>query len=153
VFGLTGFGSGIVAMPLLALFLPLKLAVTLIMLLHIAAGAVLVGRHRRGVRYAEVAFLAPFMLAGMIAGVVVLVSVPERSLVLALGLFVIAYAAAGLLRSGPRQMLARGWGDALGVAGGALIALYNVGAILFFTNSGSRDDISAIVRCCAGPPN
>lgn len=55
VFGLTGFGSGIVAMPLLALFLPLKLAVTLIMLLDIAAGAVLVGRHRRGVRYAEVA--------------------------------------------------------------------------------------------------
>jgi uncharacterized membrane protein YfcA len=125
-------------MPLLALFLPLKLAVTLIMLLDIAAGAVLVGRHRRGVRYAEVAFLAPFMLAGMIAGVVALVSVPERPLVLALGLFVISYAAVGLLRSEPAPMLARGWGAALGFAGGALVALYNIGAILWVVYTSGR---------------
>lgn len=74
----------------------------------------------------------------MIAGVVVLVSVPERPLVLALGLFVIAYAAGGLLRSEPAQMLARGWGAVLSVAGGALVALYNVGAILWVVYTSGR---------------
>jgi uncharacterized membrane protein YfcA len=141
VFGLTGFGSGIVAIPLLALFLPLKQAVTLLMLLDIAAGAVLVGRHRWGVRFAEVALITPFMLIGMIAGVLLLVHVSEPALLLALGLFVIAYAVVGLLRSERTPVLARGWGAVLSLVGGALVALYNVGAVLWtvYTSSRIRD--------------
>lgn len=138
VFGLTGFGSGIVAIPLLALFLPLKLAVTLLMLLDIAAGTVLVGRHHRGVRFAEVVWLAPFMLIGMSAGVLLLVHVSEPPLLLALGLFVIAYAVVGLLRSEGTPVLTRGWGAALSLIGGALVALYNVGAVLWAVYVSSR---------------
>jgi uncharacterized membrane protein YfcA len=108
------------------------------MLLDIAAGAVLVGRHRRGVRFAEVAFLTPFMLVGMSAGVLLLVHVSEPPLLLALGLFVIAYAVVGLLRSDDTPVLTRGWGALLSLIGGALVALYNVGAVLWAVYVSSR---------------
>src|SRR6185436_20582716 len=50
VFGLTGFGSTVLAVPLLALILPLKFAVSLMMLLDLAATFMLGARLRKGIR-------------------------------------------------------------------------------------------------------
>jgi uncharacterized membrane protein YfcA len=132
VYGLTGFGSGIIAMPLVVLFLPLKLAVTMLMLMDIVAGTILVGGHRRHVCYSEAALITPFMLVGMAFGVFLLVNLPERPLLLGLGLFVITYAAFGLLHRGTVVApLGPAWGAILACLGGALVALYNVGAVLW----------------------
>lgn len=131
VFGLTGFGSTVIAVPLLALVLPLKFAVPLMMLLDLAATALLGARLRRGIRVDEVTWLVPFILAGMALGLTLLIRVDEGSLLLGLGAFVLAYAAYGFLRKGLPLVLSRGWSAPVGLAGGALSALFGTGGVLF----------------------
>ena len=58
VFGLTGFGSTVIALPLLVYVLPIKFAVPLLMLLDFAAFLTLGLRVRRGIRFDEIGRVA-----------------------------------------------------------------------------------------------
>ncbi len=141
MYGLTGFGSTVLAMPLLAQVLPLKFAVPLMMLLDFAAFLLVGARFRRGIRYAEAGWLVPFMLAGMAVGLTLLIQVAEQRLLAGLGVFVLGYAAYGLSRGGAPLRLARGWCAPIGLAGGALSALFGTGGVLFaIYNSGRIHD-------------
>lgn len=131
IFGLTGFGSTVVAVPLLALALPLKFAVPLMMMLDLAATAILGARFRKGVRVDEVAWLIPFILAGMVLGLTLLIRVAEGSLLLGLGVFVLLYSAYGLTRRGVPISLRRAWSVPAGLVGGALSALFGTGGVIF----------------------
>jgi uncharacterized membrane protein YfcA len=131
IFGLTGFGSTVIAVPLLALILPLKFAVPLMMLLDLVATLVLGARLRKGIRFDEVAWLVPFILAGMALGLTLLIEVAEDSLLVGLGVFVLLYAAYGLMRRGVPVSLGRPWSVPIGLAGGALAALFGIGGVLF----------------------
>ena len=131
IFGLTGFGSTVVAVPLLALILPLKFAVPLMMLLDLAATVMLGARLRKGLRLDEAAWLIPFILAGMALGLTLLIRVAEEPLLLGLGLFVLLYAAYGLTRRGVPIVLARFWSVPVGLVGGALSALFGAGGVIF----------------------
>lgn len=130
-FGLTGFGSTVIALPLLALLVPLKFAVPLMMLLDLAATIAFGARARRGIRFDELAWLVPFMLAGMAIGLTLLISVAENRLLTGLGLFVLAYALYGLLRKGPPVRWSRAWSPPFGLAGGVLTALFGTGGVVF----------------------
>lgn len=131
IFGLTGFGSTVVAVPLLALILPLKFAVPVMMLLDLAATLVLGARLRKGIRLDEVGWLIPFILAGMALGLTLLIRVAEEPLLLGLGAFVLLYAAYGLTRRGVPIVLSRLWSFPVGVVGGALSALFGTGGVIF----------------------
>ncbi len=131
IFGLTGFGSTVVAVPLLALVLPLKFAVPLMMMLDLAATFMLGARLRKGIRVDEVAWLIPFILAGMALGLTLLIRVAEGSLLLGLGAFVLLYAAYGFTRRGVPIALGRAWSVPVGIAGGALSALFGTGGVIF----------------------
>jgi uncharacterized membrane protein YfcA len=141
VFGLTGFGSTVLALPLLAHLMPLKFAVALLLLLDLAMGIAFNARGRRGVRTDELAWLAPFMLAGIAGGLTLLVRLPERELIGALGIFVLAYSAWGVLRRGAARALSRLWCAPIGLAGGAFSALFGTGGVLFviYTSGRLRD--------------
>jgi uncharacterized membrane protein YfcA len=138
VFGLTGFGSTVLALPLLAHLMPLKFAVALLLLLDLAMGVAFNARARRGVRTDELAWLAPFMLAGMAGGLTLLVRLPERELIGALGVFVLTYAAWGVSRRGPARALSRAWCVPIGLAGGAFSALFGTGGVLFVVYTSGR---------------
>lgn len=131
IFGLTGFGSTVVAVPLLALILPLKFAVTTMMLLDLAATFMLWGRLRKGIRLDEVGRLIPFILAGMALGLTLLIRVAEEPLLLGLGVLVLVYAAYGLTRRGLPIVLARSWSVPVGLFGGALSAVFGTGGVVF----------------------
>lgn len=131
IFGLTGFGSTVMAVPLLALILPLKFALPLMMMLDLAVTAVLGAHLRKGIRLDEVSWLIPFILAGMALGLTLLINVAEGSLLLGLGAFVLLYAACGLMRRGVPMTLGRIWSVPVGLAGGALSALFGTGGVLF----------------------
>jgi uncharacterized membrane protein YfcA len=131
IFGLTGFGSTVVAVPLLALVLPLKFAVPLMMLLDLAATLMLGARLRKGIRVDEVSWLIPFILAGMALGLTLLIKVAEGSLLLGLGAFVLLYAVYGFTRGSVPVALSRAWVAPVGLAGGALSALFGTGGVLF----------------------
>jgi uncharacterized membrane protein YfcA len=145
VFGLIGFGSTVIALPLLAQLFALKFAVSLLLLLDLTAFVIFSGRFRRSVRYAEIAWLVPFLLAGMAAGLTLLIRVAEEKLLLVLGAFLLLYAGYGLTRRGAAAPLSRLWCAPIGLAGGALSSLFGTGGVMFaIYNAGRIRDKDAL---------
>ena len=130
VFGLTGAGSTVLALPVLVQFLPLKFAVSLLLLLDFAAGLVLISRAREGVRFDELARFLPFVLIGIGIGLVLLIKLPERPLLSALGAFLIVYAGYSLARRTGMLRISRAWSAPIGVTAGGLSALFGTGGVL-----------------------
>ena len=141
VFGLTGFGSTVIALPLLVQLLPLKLAVALLLLLDFAAFLSFGLRVRHAIRFDELRWLAPTALVGMGIGLSLLIRVAESWLLGLLGVFVLCYAAYGLSRRGLPARLPRWVGLPIGFAGGAFSALFGTGGVLFaIFNAGRISD-------------
>ena len=131
MYGITGFGSTVIALPVLAQLVALKFAVPLLMLLDVSAFALFGARFRRRIEYREIAWLIPFMFAGMAVGLTLLIQVAEDKLLVVLGVFLLLYAGYGLARRGAPPSLARAWCAPIGLAGGALSALFGTGGVLF----------------------
>ena len=145
VFGLTGFGSTVIALPLLAQFVALRFAVPLLMLLDFSVFLIFGARFRRRVRLDVLGGLAPFMLAGMGVGLTLLMRVAERRLLVVLGAFLLVYAAYGLTRRGEALRLAPAWCAPIGLVGGAFSAMFGTGGVLFaIYNSGRIRDKEAL---------
>lgn len=131
VVGLTGFGASMVAMPMLVHLLPLRLALPM-MLVYDLAGGVLIGvRNRRSVDRGELFRLLPFMLLGVVLGVTMLVKAPERTLLLLLGLFVLAFAGWSLLARPSLAPIAPAWAAPFGTVGGVFSALFGTGGPIY----------------------
>lgn len=130
VFGLTGAGSTVLALPLLVYFLPLKFAVPLLLLLDLAASLALSTRARSGVRLDELGRLLPFLLAGIVLGLTLLIQAPERPLLGGLGAFLVAYSIYCLRRRGGPAPISRAWAVPIGLSGGVLSALFGTGGVL-----------------------
>jgi uncharacterized membrane protein YfcA len=131
VFGLSGFGSSMTAVPLLAHMLPLRMVVPMMLLFDLLAGLIVGLKNRSAVDLKEVARMAPFLLAGMGLGVTVLMQAPERLLILVLGVFVLCYSGWSLLvRKQPKPMATR-WAIPFGVGGGIFTALFGTGGPIY----------------------
>jgi len=148
-FGLAGFGSTVIALPLLVHFFALKFAVPLLMLLDVAAFLLFGAHARKRIQYREIAWLAPFMLAGMAVGLTLLIEVAEQLLLAVLGTFLLLYAGYSLAREGfgrgaPPPM-SRAWCAPIGLAGGVFSALFGTGGVLFaLYNAGRIGDKQAL---------
>lgn len=127
---MTGFGSTVVALPLLAHLLPLKFAVAMLLLLDLTASLAVLSRVRHAVRKDELARIVPFLLAGVGFGVTLLVKLPERPLLVTLGVFLLAYAAYCLAGRRSASTLAAGWAAPIGLVGGGFSALFGTGGVL-----------------------
>jgi uncharacterized membrane protein YfcA len=127
VFGLTGFGSAIVAMPLLVQVIPLRTAVPLMLVFDLTAAVLLGLKNLHAIERREVLRIIPFMLAGMGIGVLALVRAPERSLLVLLGMFILAYAGWSLLRRGTPAPLGAFWALPFGLVGGMFTAMFGTG--------------------------
>lgn len=149
VFGLTGFGSTVLALPLLVFLIPLKFAVPMLLLLDFTAGVLLISRVRRGVRLDELGWLFPFMLVGIALGLTLLIRLPEAPLLAALGLLLIVYATYGVTRRAGPPRLSRGWGAPIGLAAGVLGALFGTGGVLTALYIGARLDDKGELRATA----
>jgi len=90
--GITGFGSGLIAIPLLALFLPLTFVVPFISILDISASMTHVIHTRQHISWKTIARAIPFAFIGVPTGLFVLKSIDTLILVKALGIFIILFA-------------------------------------------------------------
>ena len=131
VFGLTGFGSSITAMPLLVQLIPLHTAVAMMLIFDLAGGLLLGLKNRRMVERRELLRLVPMMLVGMGIGIVVLVNAPERLLLLTLGGFILAYSAWSLLFNPRLEIIRSAWAMPLGIIGGVFTALFGTGGPIY----------------------
>ena len=127
IFGATGFGASPLTVPILAHVLPLTFVLSLAALLDLSSGLALGFHTRRQADTRELLTLLPFTLVGLTLGVTLLVKLPRRATVLALGLFVCVYALYVLLRGRPARQLSRGWAVPAGMLGGIVGALFGIG--------------------------
>ena len=131
VFGMVGFGTTLVSAPLLAHVLPLSAVVPALALTDFAASLTTGFRLGAHVDRKEVLRLVPAMVVGSAIGAWLLFSVPLRTLMLMLGMFVVLYALNGLRPKAPQPPLAAAWAWWFGGAGGVLSALFGAGGWVY----------------------
>jgi uncharacterized protein len=126
-FGLTGFGSALVAMPLLTPLLGVEVAAPLFALLALVLEMVSLVRYRRHLRFQAVWRL---MLASLLAipiGVTLAQALPERVVLLLLGLVVAGYGLYRLLKLPLPHLANPNFAFGFGFVGGLLSGAYNTG--------------------------
>lgn len=125
--GIAGFGSGLIAISLLALVLPLPLVVPAIALSDYLASASQGIVDRRAVLWRSLWPLLPFMLAGVLIALYLFQRVDPGVLTQALGLFVIAYALYTLADLHPGRTGHPRRAAPLGGLGGLISTLFGTG--------------------------
>lgn len=109
--GGAGFGGGAVAVPLLALVLPLQVAVPAVSVLNMLSSIGHGIRDWRKIVWPEILRLIPFTLLGVGIGLYLLARLDPKPLARALGAFVIVYAVYAMVTAGrtmsvPQRLLA-----------------------------------------------
>lgn len=124
--GLSGFGSVLVALPLLAFFLDLKTAVPLASLWGMTINIMLLFQLRRHLSHARVVPLAAAAVPGVPLGVFILTTVPAWVLEMLLGALLLIFTVYFIRSGGKTRPLAGGWtylaGFGSGLLGGSLAA-------------------------------
>lgn len=124
--GIAGFGSALIAVPFLALRLPLAIVVPLIALLDYVASLTQGIRDRSHIRWPELWPLLPFTVLGVVTGLLLHRIGNPAALTKGLGAFISLYALYALLPlsnlSGPRW-----WAVPAGYLGGTVGALFGTG--------------------------
>lgn len=126
--GAAGFGSGLIALPLLAQAMPVKLVVPAITLLGLCASLGHGLNDRDAIAWKELLRLMPPTVLGVLAGLYLFAAAPERLLIRALGVFVLGYALLSWL--GERVRIAAGPGRRaalllpVGVSAGLVATLF-----------------------------
>ncbi len=154
VFGIAGFGTALVAGPILILFMPLSKIVPLLVLLDFVAAFGNLLPSRRDVARPELLRLLPCMALGCTLGVIFLLNLKSDLLLLLMGLFISAYAMYSLWVKVRPTQLAAGWAIPMGTVGGLFGALFGSGGFLYaiYLNSrlpkdAARATQSALISC------
>jgi uncharacterized protein len=118
-----GFGEALVAVPLLALLVPVDLAAPLAVLLSVTVAAVVVALDWRDVHFGGAWRLILATLPGIPLGLLLLTAAPESVVKAVLGLVIVAFSAYCLFSKHKLELhddrLAWAFGFAAGVLGGA----------------------------------
>jgi uncharacterized membrane protein YfcA len=139
--GITGFGSGLIAVPLLALFLPLKFVVPTILLLDFSASSVIGGLHFKRVHWNEIGALIPFGIVGVVVGTRLLVNLPTEPMLIALAGFVFVFAIRSVFNIRGDKPASRWWAAPAALTGGTVGALFGTGGppYVIYLNHRIRD--------------
>ncbi|WP_273807897.1 MULTISPECIES: sulfite exporter TauE/SafE family protein [unclassified Pseudomonas] len=131
IFGVAGFGSALVAGPLLTSWMPLSRIVPLLVMLDFLASFHNWLPDRRAIAGRELRRLLPMLLLGAALGTYLLMRTDARLLMLWLGLFVIVYSTYSLLTPKGFRQLAPVWSIPAGGVGGLCGALFGSGGFLY----------------------
>lgn len=135
--GIAGFGSGLISVPLLALFFPLQIVVPVIVLLDYVGSASQGLRNRKLIAWREQLPLVPFTLIGVGLGLSLLQSLNSATLAQALALFIIVYAVYQLLPL-PELRGSRLFAVPAGALGGLIGTVFGAGGPFYIIYLGLR---------------
>ncbi len=125
--GVAGFGSGLIAIPLLALVMPLTIVVPLVVFLDYVASASHGLSDRQHIQWRQILPLLPFSLIGVLAGLYLFTTVDSVMLAHALGVFVLAYAFYTLFYKDGNRPASAVWAAPAGGLGGLVGTLFGTG--------------------------
>jgi uncharacterized protein len=146
VFGLSGFGSTAITVPILAHYLPVSYLVPLMALLDCAVSSFVGTANREHVAKAELKWLIPVMFGGFAIGATVLVEVPDEYLRTALGIFAIAIGGYSIANPTVERRISRLWVVPVGLVGGAVATVFGAGGPIYATYLSARLGDKSLVR-------
>lgn len=145
--GVTGFGSALVALPLLSLVIDIKEAVPLCVLASLVITTYMAWQLRAYFDPKKILPLCVGSLPGILLGSTLLKLVPSAIIKILLGVLLISYALYNLIFSIRPRALNYRWGYLAGFFSGAIGAAFSAGgppSIIYTTLSNwSKDDIKA----------
>lgn len=125
--GIAGFGSGLIAIPLLAQLLPLSVVVPLVGLLDYLASTSHGVKHRQAIVWRDLLPLLPFTFTGVLTALYLFHTLDADLLRKALGAFILLYAFYTLFSSGSGFHGRRWWAIPAGAFGGLIGTLFGTG--------------------------
>jgi uncharacterized membrane protein YfcA len=138
VFGLSGFGSTVISVPILAHFLPVSFLVPLMVLLDMTSATIIGTAGREQVAVPELKRIIPFMFAGFVIGTFALVKVPEDYLRPALAVFTIAIGLNSILNPRINSRISPWWCIPTGIVGGSVATVFGAGGPIYATYLSGR---------------
>lgn len=121
-----GFGEALVAVPLLALIMPIDVAAPVAVLVSITVALVAVAQDWRHVHFRSAGLLFAFSCAGIPIGLWLLTAVPEQAVKSALAVVIIAFSAFFLLNKSPATLKTEKSAPIFGVVAGILGGAYGM---------------------------
>lgn len=131
VFSLVGFGSALIAAPLLVHAVPVSVAVPLLAILDCIISLYRGVNLNKYVVIEELKILLPAMLLGNIVGAFILFSLSPQLLMLGMGIFVVAYALFSLARTRVYKPLRRIFAWLFGALGGVFSIMFGSGGFIY----------------------
>lgn len=128
VFGMSGFGSSLITVPLLSHVAAPAQLLPMLVVLDFSAALVMGARFHGATDRSEVMLMIPFTVIGAVLGVTLLVNLPRQALLLSIGTFTLAYAACQLYEPTQLRRVARAWAPLAGVVAGTMGTLFGAGA-------------------------
>jgi uncharacterized protein len=131
VLAVGGFGSALISIPLLALLLPVKLVIPLVLVVDFIATASTGLRLRKDIALQELKPIILPMMLGLLAGVTLLVQLPARWILLALGVFITGYGLYQLFSRTRTRAYSKWWSLPVGLSGGVISGLFGMGGPMY----------------------
>lgn len=125
--GITGFGSALVAVPIIAHVLPLPVIVPFILISDFMTSLLLGGMDRKLIRWRELLPLVPAGLTGVTLGVTLLIHLPAPWLLAGLGCFVVAFGLRSIFITQGTKPISRLWAVPSGLMAGSVGAMFGTG--------------------------
>lgn len=143
IFGICGFGSTLIAVPLMAHFFPLKFVIPVIVLVDCVASVRQGLRLRAGVNKPEMLAMLPFMLVGMVVGAWILARAPGSVLLPLLGVFVTGYGVYYAMRHESVFRVARWTAAPIGLFAGTISTVFGMAGpvyVMYLADRGSTPE-------------
>jgi hypothetical protein len=152
IFGVTGFGSALVTIPLATHFVPLPFALALFAICDLAAALRVGLENPKNAVRVEYYRLAPTIVVGTALGVTLLVNLPRQALMAALGCFILAFALYSLFPGKSERKIGAGWAWLAGFGGGITSTVFGAGGppyVIYLSHRGlSKEQFRATLGFC-----
>ncbi|MEY3799450.1 MAG: hypothetical protein RLZZ406_751 [Pseudomonadota bacterium] len=140
IFGISGFGSSIISVPLLVQMYPLKSVVPMMVIIDLCASLYVGRKSSQDANLKELKWLFPFTLIGMILGIIFLLRAPSEPLLITLGCFAVINGARVLWQRNSEMSdpINKWWAAPFGFFGGIFTALFATGGAIYASYLGLR---------------
>jgi uncharacterized protein len=128
IHGVTGFGASLLNIPLATYFVSLPFALAVFSIVDFVNVLWLGLQNPRKAALGECARMVLFMIFGIILGTTLLVNIPRRAGLFALGAFLLGYALFQLMRRESSAIVGKTWGFVAGFFGGLIGTLFGPGS-------------------------
>jgi hypothetical protein len=146
ILGISGFGSALVNIPLLAHFLPLTTILPILVLADFTATSTNGLKFRRDIDVSDIKTVVPMMCVGIAIGVALLSRTPGNELLPVLGVSIVLYGLYRLREPMATRFITPRWGYITGLAGGLMGGLFGIGGPIYATYMSRRTNDYAKMR-------